>query len=245
MWQLTEPTVKSAVLNLVDIGEGEKTTVTQLWQHGTRLINAIERVNWQDAGANYQFELCETCGIVGCQPQGWVSVRAIGNGVGIVPAFETVAQAAKDLQNEYLPPAYLHRGGLWLEKSKYESLLALISAPDYAQLPKLAAWESAKLIQWESSHQLLGNIHSVPALPPDLVIASSEGSFLEQVPIFSELIQQLLTAFGSAVIRPVGPQDSVISFYVDVAGIPEWKALVYDGLAYGIYLEPGFCICNG
>lgn len=243
MWQLTEPTVKSAVLHLVDIGEGEKTTVTQIWQHDTRLINAIERVNWQDAGANYQFELCETCGIVGCQPQGWVSVRKIGDGVGIVPAFESVDQAAKDLQDEYLPPAYLNDGAIWLDPFQYESLFAL--ALPYAQLPRLTAWEAAKLLQWEAPHRLLGEIYTVPKLPPDSVMASSEGSFLEQVPIFVEILQQLLTTSENTVIRPVRPQDSVISFYLDIAGIPEWKALVYDGSAYGIYLEPGFFIRNG
>ncbi|MBX2862291.1 MAG: hypothetical protein KTR27_01945 [Leptolyngbyaceae cyanobacterium MAG.088] len=241
MWQLTHPTLQSTILNFADTGQG-KTTVTQLWQDDIRLINAISHVNWQDTGANFQFELCKTCGLVSCQPQGWVSVRKIANIVGILPAFEAVDQAAKELQDEYLPPTYLNNGAIWLERAQYEKLLELIPAPSYAQLPQLTAWEGAKLIQWESVHNVLGNIHSLPKLPPNLVIASSEGSFLEQVPIFAEILQQLLTTSKNAVIRLVSSQEHIVSFYLDIAGTPTWKSLVYDGSDYGIYLEPGFFI---
>ena len=156
MWQLTHPTVKSVALNLVDTGQG-KTTVAQLWQDDIRLINAVDRVNWQDAGANFQFELCETCGLVGCKPHGWVSVRRVGDFIGILPAFETVDQAAKGLQDEYLPPTYLYNGAIWLDQAKYEQLHSLIPISLYDQLPQLTAWEAAKLLQWEATHTVLGS----------------------------------------------------------------------------------------
>ena len=85
----------------------------------------------------------------------------------------------------------------------------------------------------------------MPNLPPDLIVASSEGNFLEQVPIFTNILQQLLASPGEAVVRPISSQDQSISFYLDIAGIPMWKALVYDGSDYGLYLEPGYVVIQG
>lgn len=241
MWQLTHPTIKSTVLNLVDIGQGE-TTVAQLWQDDIRLINVLDRVNWPDAEANFQFELCETCGLVGCQSEGWVSVRQLGSKVVVLPAFQRIDQANESLKQEYLPPVCLQDGAIWVEKSDYQALKSLAPFPDFKQLPGLTAWEAAKLIQWEAPQKILGDIYSSPQLPNDLVIASSEGSFLEQVPIFSELLAQLLASDTSVIIQTIQPQEQVISFYLDLAGIPQWNALVYNGECYQLYLEPGFPI---
>lgn len=242
MWQLSHPVLKSASLNLVDLGQGNA-DVTQLWQDDIRLINIIGAVNWQDPAANFQFELCETCGIVGCQPQGWVSVRRLGPDlVGILPAFEPIFDAPKDLENEYLPPVYLHDGSIWLKKSQYEQLGGLVSLPEADQLPWLTSWEAAKLFQWEAPYRVLGELLSLPKLAPDLVLASSEGSFLEQVPILCELVQQLLIGRDRVTLRPVKPKEQIISLYLDIAGIPQWQALVDDGKSYQLYLTPGYVI---
>ena len=47
MWQLSHPILKTASLNLVELGQG-KADVAQFWQDDVRLINVIGRVNWQD-----------------------------------------------------------------------------------------------------------------------------------------------------------------------------------------------------
>ncbi|MEM9484596.1 MAG: hypothetical protein AAGA83_12985 [Cyanobacteria bacterium P01_F01_bin.116] len=162
----------------------------------------------------------------------------------LLPAFQKNELTAKGFSDEYLPPGYLSQNGSgWIEEQFYrEKLCGLISCPDFAQLPALSSWEAAKLIQWEAPHQVFGDIHSTPKLPADLVIASSEESFLEQVPIFSALMAQLLEANKTVTIRAVKPQEQMISFYLDLAGIPQWQALVYDGKSYQLYLEPGYVI---
>lgn len=232
------------MLTLADIGQG-KTSVSQLWHNDIRLINAIPYVNWQDPDANFQVELCETCGIVRCQPQGWVSIRRLGAGlVGILPAFSIILESSEALRNEYLPPDYLAHSSIYLEKSQYERLRETVSWPEYDQLPQLTAWEAAKLFQWEAPYQMLGDVFRVPRLPPDeVVIASSEGSFLEQVPMVSKQLHQLvLRGQESIAIRPVSSLETVISFYLDLAGTPEWNALVSSDGHYGLYLEPGYVI---
>ncbi|MEA5462870.1 hypothetical protein [Leptothoe sp. PORK10 BA2] len=238
MWQLSQPVVKSAEFNFSN-PDGGLINVTQLWQGDICLINALGYVNWQDAQANFQFELCETCCYPGCRPQGWVSIRKLGERVLILPAFETIANAANHLRQEYLPPAYLHGGAVWLEHADYQKVQNLAPFPGLDQLPELSSWEAAKLLQWEAPQKILGDIHSPPQLSADLVIASSEGSFLEQVPIFSALLAQLQQVNSRVIMQTITPSTQIISFYLDLAGIPHWNALVYDGGDYKLYLGPG------
>ncbi|MEM1252023.1 MAG: hypothetical protein AAGI69_06285 [Cyanobacteria bacterium P01_H01_bin.21] len=243
MWQLSHPAIKAADFRFADPDE-DQTDSFQLWQDDICLINALSCVNWHDTDADFQFEICKTCGYVGCQSQGWVSMRNMGTIVGILPAFKKIDQAPERLRQEYLPPAYLRDGAIWINQSDYENLQSLITLPDFRHLPRLTPWEAAKLLQWEAPHQVLGDIYSVPKLPPNLVTASSEGSFLEQVPIFTGLLQRLLAFSDNLVIRSISPQDHIISFYLDMAGIPEWRVLVGNSSDYRIYLEPGYVVCK-
>ena len=240
MWQLSHPILKTATFNIAGVG---KTPVTQLWQGNMCVINALAQVNWSDTAADFQFEICQ-CGHVGCADGGWVSLRRAGAIGVILPAFQKIDQAEPALTDHYAPPDYLRsHGALWFEPTCYaEALLETAPAPNFDHLPALTGWEAAKLFQWEAPHQVLGPLHRAPTLPSDSVLASSEGNFLEQVPLLEERLQQLLNASKDAAVRPVTAQHQIISFYLDIAGIPTWKALVYDGLNYGLYLEPGYVI---
>lgn len=53
---------------------------------------------------------------------------------------------------------------------------------------------------------------------------------------------KLLKAGDRVTLRPVKPQEQVITFYLDLAGIPPWNAVVYDGVGYKLYLEPGYVL---
>ncbi len=240
MWQLSHPILKTAEFNFAGAG---KTTVAQLWQDDVCLVNAFSQVNWDDTAANFQFEVCQ-CGYLGCAPGGWVSLRRAGSMGLILPAFQKNNGADGALIDEYQPPWYLiQRGAMWLEQQIYtDKLRGAAPSPDFDQLPGLTSQEAAKLFQWEAPHQVLGSFHSWPKLVPDVVIASSEGSFLEQVPVLTALIDQLLNAGDWVTLRPVQPQEQVITFYLDLAGIPHWNALVYDGIGYKLYLEPGYVL---
>ena len=96
MLQLLNPTLKRAKLDFSDSGQS-KVFVTQLWENKTKIINAIEYVNWSDF--ELQFLVCEVCGYVGCKPQNWISLRRTESLVLIIPAFTSIEEAPKYLKD--------------------------------------------------------------------------------------------------------------------------------------------------
>jgi hypothetical protein len=241
MWTPESLQTKTATLDLSSYGR-PNACVTQLWNDRTELINIVEHVNWHDLAC--QFLICESCGIVGCKSQGWVEIRRSESIVLIMPAFTQLRDASKPMINEYLPPTYLlERGVICIEREIYESQFRSVAPfPNFEQLPELAAWAAAKLFQLESPNQVLGSILNPPELYPDIVIASSEGSFIEQTSALVSLVNTLSKSTDTIHLRRVTEADRLISLYLDISGYPEWAALSWDGLRYSLYLKPGYII---
>lgn len=235
MWQISNLRLENAVFDLSPSGQSQA-SVTQLWDGNTQLINALELVNWKDDAL--QFQICQQCGIVGCVPQGWVELKRLHNLALITPAFTRLEDAPANLKDEYLPPSYLYSSAIVLE--------------DYAQLPApfpkletlspLQGWEVIKLFQLEAPNRILGDFRNQPKFDRDLILASSEGSFIEQTDELLTLLDRLQNSTQRIQLRKVTESDQIISFYIDIAGIPQWKALSYDYLRYSLYLEPGYVV---
>lgn len=243
MWQLSNPTLKKTTLNFEASGLS-KVTVQQLWQDDSRLINAIEYVNWQDSGCDFQFIVCEVCGYVGCEPRGWISLRRMGNLVAIMPAFSTIAEAPDYMTTEYLPPYLLQtKGACFIKLEQYTSqFVDCFRFPPLEEVPYLLAWEAAKLFQFEAPVEILGKILQQPILDSNSIVASSEGNFLEQVEQLNQLIKELIASSDRVNLRPIRSYEKIISFYLDTAGFPEWQALVFDGTRYLLFISPSFVI---
>ncbi|HAX75698.1 MAG TPA: hypothetical protein DCY88_07665 [Cyanobacteria bacterium UBA11372] len=241
MWQLTNPTTIKAELEFSSSFQS-KISVTQLWDDNVQLINAVEYVNWGEA--ELQFIVCEACGIVGCQPQGWVELKRADSVVFIMPAFTTIEKASEKRKEEYLPPHYLlERGAICIEQKSYANTLCQIAAfPDFEALSLLSAWEASKIFQLEAPSRVLGHLLNPSELYQDIVIASSEGNFKEQAFELISLVNNLSRDTRTAKLRRLTEYDQIISLYVDISGFPEWKALSYNGLRYSLYLEPGYII---
>lgn len=241
MWQLATPKTRRAELDFSLSGQ-VKTSVSQLWDDGIQLINAVEYVNWGEA--HLQVMVCEACGIVGCQSQGWVELKRVGSVALIIPAFAKIEEASEIMKNEYLPPNYLvERGAICIEQESYRNLLCQLTVfPDFDLLAPLPAWEAAKIFQLEAPSRVLGNLSNSPTLPQDAVIASSEGDLMEQTTQLVSLINKLLSNSAPVRLRRVTEHEQVISLYLDISGFPEWKALSYNGFQYSLYLEPGYII---
>jgi hypothetical protein len=78
-----------------------------------------------------------------------------------------------------------------------------------------------------------------PKLDREIILASSDGSFIEQ----TEVLQKLIAPdHRQASLRKIKKTDQTVSFYVDLAGIPEWKTLIYDGSRYFLRLKPDYRI---
>ena len=237
MWRLLDSSLKTAVLDFSSSGQPQA-TVTTLWGGEVQLVNAIERVNWGDRAL--QFEICEHCGIVGCAPQGWVELKRSHNLVLITPAFTRIEAAPASLKNEYLPPDYLYSGAIVLEN--YAQLRQLAPFPEFEILPHLLSWEAVKIFQLEAPSRILGDFRNLPKFDRDLILASSNGSFIEQIDELQKILDRLEKNTQPIELRKVAERDRMISFYLDIAGIPRWKALSNADSQYFLYLEPGYVV---
>ncbi|PZD73042.1 hypothetical protein C1752_02867 [Acaryochloris thomasi RCC1774] len=240
MWQLSNPTIKRAKSKF-SVSGYPKTSITELWDNDVQIINAVERVNWEDD--DLQFQIC-ACGYVGCQPSGWVSIRQTASIAVIIPAFTSIKEASQDLAADYFPPLYLHKkGAIFTEKDFYTNHLSNIAKfPVFEELRQLTSWETSKLFQWEAPSEVLGHIERKPSLLPDIIMASSDGSFIEQTEHLISLIERLLSSNHTPRLRRRTQQEQVISLYLDMAGFPQWDALSFDGAKYSLYLEPDYII---
>lgn len=241
MWKLENPKTKKVKLGFSSSGQS-KSFVTQLWDANLELINAIEYVNWSDS--SYQFIICGSCGYVGCKPRDWVEIKRTDSVALIMPAFTRLRDASEQMQDEYSPPPYLlERGVIYIDQESYKSELSqIIPLPDFEELSLLPAWAASKIFQLEAPHCVLGDILKPSRLYPDIVIASSEGNYIEQISELISLINNLSKATYPVRLRRITEYDQIISLYLDISGYPEWTALSYDGSQYSLYLKPGYII---
>ncbi|MGD1861403.1 MAG: hypothetical protein ACFB0E_15715 [Leptolyngbyaceae cyanobacterium] len=241
MWQLTAPAIRGAILDFSALGQSH-TAVTQLVDGDLTLVNAIELLDWERA--EQQLMTCEVCGITGCAPGNWVQVKRSESLALITPAFSLLSEAPQHLAREYVPPHYLlEKGVIFIERVQYSDIFhRLADFPGFATLAPLMSQEIGKIYQLEAPFQVLDDWQAPPKLLPDIVIASSEGSHLEQIQHLTDLLEQLLCENRPVNLRPTVQADQVINFYLDVAGVPRWPVLSYDGTHYSLYLEPGYII---
>ena len=106
MWQIKNPEIKPATLDLSSSGQ-QGLTVSQLFADGVELINALELVDWDEE--KIQFLICEACGSTNCKPGDWVSLRKSDSLILILPPFETAGSRGNE---EYRPPNYLEQKGI-------------------------------------------------------------------------------------------------------------------------------------
>jgi hypothetical protein len=241
MWQLTYLTIRQAQMDFSGTDQ-PPFSGTGLWAEGVELINIVELVNWKETPL--QFIICTICGCVGCKPKDWVDIKQSHSVVLIMPAFLRIDQAGETMGNEYLPPDYLvKRGIICIKPEIYLSHLCQLAAfPKFENLAPLSAWEASKIFQLEAPSRVMGDLLNPPTLAKDMVIASSEGDFREQTKELVSLVNKLSKEIRPANLRPITEHDQIISLYIDIQGVPEWKALSYNGSQYSLYLEPGYII---
>jgi hypothetical protein len=238
MWKLDN--LKTLKVTL-ELSANDKFEVTQLWSDQVELINAVECVNWGDP--DLQFIVCD-CGIPRCKSGDWVSIRRSGKLVLVMPTLDRLNQGQSDQNDEYFPPKYiLERGVICLDQDYYSSIISPIAPQSSCEfLPPLLGWEAVKVFQFEAPSHILGNFLTVPKLSQDAVLASSAGHVKDQMAELLTLLNQLSQSTHPVQLRHATEADQVISLYLDLAGFPEWDALVYDGYKYLLYLKPGYII---
>ena len=72
--------------------------------------------------------------------------------------------------------------------------------------------------------------------------ACSHGTVEEYSGRLNEILGELRASEAQMTLRPCGETEEVVSFYLDVAGFPEWKALCLDRQRCLSVIEPGFLV---
>ncbi len=207
-----------------------------------QLINDLESVNWGEP--TLQFQICDYCRYPGCQDQGWVELKRSNDFALITPALTKIENTADDLKEIYYPPSYLSEVAIAIHSKNYAQLRQFAPFPDFETLSPLLGWEAVKIFQLEAPGQILGEFRNPPKFDRDLILASSEGSFIEQNAELISLLKRLQKLTHPVELRKVTERDRIISFYLDIAAVSQWEALVYDGKQYSLYLKPGYVIEN-
>ncbi|MEO1353228.1 MAG: hypothetical protein AAFW84_31445 [Cyanobacteria bacterium J06635_15] len=114
-----------------------------------------------------------------------------------------------------------------------------VTLPDLETIAPLTAHEVLKAFQIEAPARVLGRLSDPPRLNPESIVAASEGSHLELLPQLQTTIKKWLNCDRPVHMSPIGPTDTVVQLYIDVAGFPEWSVLVDPER---LYLQPGFAI---
>jgi hypothetical protein len=241
MWQIKNPEIKPTTLDFSSSGQG-KVQVSQLVSEGVELINAIELVDWDSEDT--QFLVCEACGYTHCKSGDWVSIRKSNSLILILPTSQYVWREDGE-EEEYRPPYYLKKQGVaWLDLSTYQSLRSKHSSfPTLEKIRQLNLREATLVFHLDAPANVLGRPPEIK-VRRDIVLASSEGDYVEHLKQLETLIPRQYKDDSNAVLRPVSESEQVISFYLDGQEFMEWNALAFDGSAYRLLVDSKYVIAR-
>jgi len=238
MWRIETLELMPATLDFTSSGQGYR-QVTKVISDGVELINAVELVDW--AADETQFLVCEACGIEGCEPGNWVSLRRSGSLVLILPSLDYVWAERDEDKTVYAPPWYLRKRGVaYFDQSTYENLRSQHSDfPAFEQIRHLNMREATLVFHWDAPAQVLGS-PPVVELRHDLIAGSSEGDSDEHLKRLTDLMNQQYKDESAAILRPLSPDDHPLSIYLNAAEFIEWKPLTFDAARYQLMIDSKF-----
>jgi hypothetical protein len=110
----------------------------------TLLVNNLEAFQY---GINkyqaYQVIVCESDGVVGCEPDNWVSLRKHGDMIFFIPAF-SLRKANKD-PDYYFPPVYMDKfGSILFTRELYKKILRF--SPKLPECDKIKEITSEEIV---------------------------------------------------------------------------------------------------
>lgn len=224
MWTSTNFKTYPKEFDFSSLEEG-KSTLTTLQIDGIELMNMIEKLSEQDApDLTFQFIICAHCGICQCKPEGWLALRQAGDLILLIPAFERIKN--EPVGGEYAPPLLLEqKGALYFSPSDFEKFQSLV--PAFANLDKIIPlnnFEAVSLYKWDTPYKIFGEPPDFGDLHRDQVVAVSELDLDTLEQIIEDQLLQLATAKEFS-LRKIGPQDQIISLFLDDPEATEWRAI--------------------
>lgn len=220
IWLATEITKHRVTLDFSS-SEQPNPTVTQLVVDEALFANAVELTSWDED--RVQLLVCGQCGIVHCQPGGWVVPRKAGELVAFVPLFEAMLEDEEG-RSEYAPPPFVvDRGVVTFPPGLYQSLQRVCEGlPDADDLEALSGEELIRSVQLNAPWRVLGRFPEPVQLRRDAIVAASDGDPQKLTDMLRKTVQDLMEAPAVRIVEADASLEPIV-FYLEGPAAPEWS----------------------
>jgi hypothetical protein len=220
MWTVSAIETRKVRMNFTSSGQG-RPVMTELLLDGTIIANAIELTDWTEGPV--QIEVCGSCGYVHCASGGWVSVKRLGKGIMILPAFDAMAKNSA----EYSPPEWMARSGpALISEILAESLrIAAPGLPEISRLMPVTQTDAVLMIQWSAPFGVLGRFPETPSIVLGKVSGVSKRPISEITRELDALLRKTLSN-QPVVIRLRESSEQDFSLFLEPPDFPEWSPVV-------------------
>jgi hypothetical protein len=241
MFKITTWTSKKRTLDFTSSGQ-KNIDVLSIYIGYDVLCNAYELFEWDKEEDNAQFQVCEACGIIHCNPGGWATFRKVSDIVMIIPLFNKILSDDDFERSEFTPPNIIRkRGVMYFDVEKYQRFhLDFPKFPNYESIPILKQNEALYSIQHDAPGRFLGDIYksTKPNTRQSLVIAASDGNTEDFSKILLNIFNNPFDCCDPAKISKPTEDDIIITLYIDLPQIPEWRAFWMGKKTIGLYFSP-------
>lgn len=210
-------------LDFSSSGQG-RVDATELVADGIQLVNAIELLDFTDG--TVQLIVCEACGVTGCEPGSWASVRRVGDKITFVPAIDAMREGDWE-SNEYSPPRYIMKyGPIVFDLASYQTLREKSGRfPDPDKVKELSSNDVLAILQLTAPGRVLGPLGMPAKLNTENIVAVTEGDLEDEINELRKLIDYVQNDHP---IKSSETPNRVIEFHLDIPSFPAWRPFGYD-----------------
>lgn len=192
-----------------------------------------------DEKLNFQFLICEHCGVTHCETGNWVSIRKSGNYILFIPAFDQMLETSDS--DEYKPPNFLKtKGFLLLTVQEFENLKEKVPAfSKITELKYLSGLEAAFLYKWDAPQRMFGNFPDFKSFRNEHILWTNE---LDTVAVSIIILEKLKNMEPANTIQfiPLDNLDTSISIFLEGGQTVEWKGICKTPNGYELLMGDSF-----
>lgn len=160
MWKATKIELITNVFNeesdMTDTGENNYT----LKINDVVVNNFIYNLNEYNGAWMFQSNVCDYCGIQGCNSRGMLDFKKYSDSLLITPIFDSIDWSKLDtskmnddeikrVRNDFPPGEWLEKGILWIEGDELLKLYELIPGLKKSDIPLIKLSELERILEWE------------------------------------------------------------------------------------------------
>ena len=219
-WRVEKVESRRVTLDFTSSGQAPHEAVQVLFD-GHLFANAVGLTDW--TGDGMQVDVCESCGIEGCNVDGWVQLRSAGDLRVFVPMLRAEADSGDSRQG---PPKLLRQQGAPLLQPEGYGRMREIIANLPLDPPAITSGETLRLLAFEAPRRLTDGEGSFRRSLAQFLLAADGCELQEGTASLSRLIENLSANDVSMSARPVRPGERIITFHVDDSKLSAWQPMV-------------------